>query len=212
MYCFTIAFELWDLSLQQDLQTKYISVTWPVSALPMPPKKGAAIAAWVTSTPAPVKAKVPKVSYLNKLTSSDWKGILYTVEGIDPEKFDTLATKNFSNWEDVRTTLGVEPAVITRLQDRLAELPQVRGWIENPPDFAAKASQPEVAPLESAAKSAISKRSAAQGLTDELLEKHKHKKHASYEAMRDVKVRKSRARTGSRTCVSPSAVWCDMAA
>ena len=99
----------------------------------MPPKKGAAIAAWVTSTPAPVKAKVPKVSYLNKLTSSEWKGILYTVEGIDPEKFDTLATKNFSNWEDVRTTLGVEPAVITRLQDRLAELPQVRGWIENPP-------------------------------------------------------------------------------
>ena len=103
----------------------------------------------------------------------------FTVEGIDPEKFDTLATKNFSSWEDVRTTLGVEPAVITRLQDRLAELPQVRGWIENPPDFAAKASQPEVAPLESAAKSAISKRSAAQGLTDELLEKHKHKKHAS---------------------------------
>ena len=132
MYCFTIAFELWDLSLQQDLQTKYISVTWPVSALPMPPKKGAAIAAWVTSTPAPVKAKVPKVSYLNKLTSSEWKGILYTVEGIDPEKFDTLATKNFSSWEDVRTTLGVEPAVITRLQDRLAEIPQVRGWIENP--------------------------------------------------------------------------------
>jgi len=25
----------------------------------------------------------------------------FTVEGIDPEKFDTLATKNFSNWEDV---------------------------------------------------------------------------------------------------------------
>ena len=184
------ALELWDLLLHQCLRVMgSIASTGltdkghqrDVACLgsPMPPKKGAAIAAWVTSTPAPVKAKVPKVSYLNKLTSSEWKGILYTVEGIDPEKFDTLATKNFSSWEDVRTTLGVEPAVITRLQDRLAELPQVRGWIENPPDFAAKASQPEVAPLESAAKSAISKRSAAQGLTDELLEKHKHKKHAS---------------------------------
>ena len=73
------------------------------------------------------------MSYLNKLTSSDLKGILETVEGIDPAKFDVLATKNFSSWEDVRTTLGVEPAVITRLQDRLADLPHVRAGSINPP-------------------------------------------------------------------------------
>ena len=99
----------------------------------MPPKNTPKLAAWVTSTPAPVKAKVPKVTFLNKLTSSDLIGILYTVEGIDPAKFDTLATKNFSSWEDVRTTLGVEPAVITRLQDRLADLPHVRAGSINPP-------------------------------------------------------------------------------
>jgi hypothetical protein len=56
------------------------------------------------------------------------KGILFTVEGIDQEKFDTLTTKNFSNWEDVRKTLNVEPAVIVRLQDMLADRPEVKGW------------------------------------------------------------------------------------
>ena len=34
-----------------------------------------------------------------------------------PAKFDTLATRNFSSWEDVRRTLVVEPAVIARLKD-----------------------------------------------------------------------------------------------
>ena len=34
-----------------------------------------------------------------------------------PAKFDTLATRNFSSWEDVRKTLVVEPAVIARLKD-----------------------------------------------------------------------------------------------
>jgi hypothetical protein len=36
------------------------------------------------------------VTDINKLTSSDLKGILFTVEGIDPAKFDILATRNFS--------------------------------------------------------------------------------------------------------------------
>ena len=40
IYCFTSAFELWDLSLQQDLQTKDISVTWPVSALRCRQRRG----------------------------------------------------------------------------------------------------------------------------------------------------------------------------
>ena len=100
---------------------------------------------WVESTPAPPKAKVPKVTELNKLTSSESRGILFTVEGIDPKHFDTLATKNFSSWEDVRTTLGVEPAVIVRLQDKLADRPEVKGWIEKPDDFPAESSQPATA-------------------------------------------------------------------
>ena len=145
----------------------------------MPPKKKSKPPSWVASTAAPPKPKVPRVTVLNQITSNDLKGIFFTVEGIDQTHFDKLATKNFSSWEDVRITLGVPVEVIVRLQDKLADLPQVRGWVDKPGDFAAKASQPEVAPLESAAKSAISKRSAAQGLTDELLEKHKHKKHAS---------------------------------
>ncbi len=62
------------------------------------------------------------------MTSSDLKGNQgLTVEGIDPEKFDTLATKNFSSWEDVHTTLCVLPAgeVIVRLQNMLAD----KTWI-----------------------------------------------------------------------------------
>ena len=55
---------------------------------------------------------------------------------IDPEKFDTLVTKNFSNWEDVRKTPNVEPGVIVRLQDRLADRPEVTGWVQKPGDFA----------------------------------------------------------------------------
>ena len=117
----------------------------------------------------------------------------FTVEGIDPEKFDTLATKNFSSWEDVRTTLGVLPEVIVRLQDMLADHPEVKGWVEKPGDLA-ESSTPEVSPPESAAKSNISKRHAAQGLSDDVLERHKDKRHASCEAMREVKVRKSHAR------------------
>ena len=117
-------------------------------------------------------------------------------EGIDQEKFDTLTKSNFSNWGgDVRKTLNVEPAVIVRLQNRLADRPEVKGWIEKPDDFPAESSQPDVAPPESTAKSAISKRHVAQGLTSELLEMHKDKRHATYEAMRPLKVRKSRART-----------------
>ena len=119
---------------------------------PMPPKKGAAIAAWVTSTPAPFKAKVPKVSYLNKLTSSDWKGIVATVdERIEWCQFETLVTKNFSSWEDVRKHLGVEPEVIVRLQDRLAEHPSVLKWVQKPGEFASDPSQPDILPPESAA-------------------------------------------------------------
>jgi hypothetical protein len=72
------------------------------------------------------------VTDLNKQTSSELRGIHFTVEGIDQEKFDTLATINFSNWEDVRETLGTEPAVIVPLQDRLADRPEVKGWVEKP--------------------------------------------------------------------------------
>jgi hypothetical protein len=39
------------------------------------------------------------------LTSSDLKENRFTVEVIDPAKFDTLAARNFSNREDVRKTL-----------------------------------------------------------------------------------------------------------
>ena len=159
----------------------------------MPPKKKPMPPPWVASSPAPAKVKVPSVKELNKFTSSDLKGIFFTVEGIDQTHFDKLATNNFSSWEDVRTTLGVEPAVIVRLQDRLADRPEVKGWVEKPGDFA-ESSTPEVSPPESAAKSNISKRHAAQGLSDDVLERHKDKKHATYEAMRDVQVRKSRAR------------------
>ena len=157
----------------------------------MPPKK---LPSWVASSPAPAKVKVPHVKELNKFTSSDLKGILFTVEGIDQEKFDTLTKSNFSNWEDVRKTLNVEPAVIVRLQDMLADRPEVKGWVEKPGDFPAEASTPEVSQPESAATSNISKRQAAQGLNDEVLERHKDKRHASYEAIREVQVRKSHAR------------------
>ncbi len=85
-----------------------------------------------------------------------------------------------------------------RIQGRLADRPDVKGWAEKPGDCPAESSLPEVSPLESAAKSTISKRRAAQCLTDDLLEKHNDKKHASQEAMRNLKVRKSRARSESR--------------
>ena len=75
------------------------------------------------------------MTVLNQITSNDLKGIFFTVEGIDQTHFDMLATKNFSSWEDVRITLGVPVEVIVRLQDKLADLPQVRGWIEKPGDF-----------------------------------------------------------------------------
>ena len=101
----------------------------------MPPKKKPMPPPWVASSPAPAKVKVPSVKELNKFTSSDLKGIFFTVEGIDQTHFDKLATNNFSSWEDVRTTLGVEPAVIVRLQDRLADRPEVKGWVEKPGDF-----------------------------------------------------------------------------
>jgi hypothetical protein len=94
----------------------------------------------------------------------------------------------------VRKTLNVEPAVIVRLQDMLADRPEVKGWVEKPGDFPAEASMPEVSPPESAAKSNISKRKAAQGLSDDVLERHRDKRNVSYEAMRELKVRKSHAR------------------
>ena len=150
----------------------------------MPPKKKPEKPpSWVASTAAPPKPKVPRVTVLNQITSNDLKGIFFTV---DQTHFDKLATKNFSSWEDVRITLGVPVEVIVRLQDKLADLPQVRGWIEKPGDFAAESSQPVVSSpeSESAATSAISKRSAAQGLTEDMLAKHKDKKHPSAEAMR----------------------------
>ena len=180
----------------------------------MPPKKKKPEKppSWVASTAAPPKVKVPNVKVLNQITSSDLKGIFFTVEGIDQTHFDKLATKNFGSWEDVRTTLGVQPDVIVRLQDKLADLPQVRGWIEKPGDFAAESSQPVVSSpeSESAATSAISKRCEAQGLTEDMLAKHKDKKHPSAEAMRERQVRnltRAHAHLGS-----PSTVWCDMAA
>ena len=101
----------------------------------MPPKKKSKPPSWVASTAAPPKPKVPRVTVLNQITSNDLKGIFFTVEGIDQTHFDKLATKNFSSWEDVRITLGVPVEVIVRLQDKLADLPQVRGWIEKPGDF-----------------------------------------------------------------------------
>ena len=88
----------------------------------------------------------------------------------------------------------------------------MRGWIEKPGDFAAESSQPVVSSpeSESAATSAISKRCEAQGLTEDMLAKHKDKKHPSAEAMRERQVRnltRAHAHLGS-----PSTVWCDMAA
>jgi hypothetical protein len=79
----------------------------------------------------------------------------------------------------VHTTLCVLPEVIVRLQDMLADHPEVKGWVEKPGDFPAEASTPEVSPPESAAKSNISKHQAAQGLSDDVLERHKDKRHAS---------------------------------
>jgi hypothetical protein len=50
------------------------------------------------TTAAPAKVKVPKVTDLNRLTSSDWRGIVATVdERIEWRQFETLVTKNFSS-------------------------------------------------------------------------------------------------------------------
>ena len=129
--------------------------------------------AWVETTAAPAKPKVPKleVTDLNKLTSSDLKGILATVdERIEWCQFETLVTKNFNSWEDVRRHLGVAPEVIVRLQDRLAEHPSVLKWVQKPDEFASEPSQPDILPPESATKSGISKRKQEQGLDEALLE------------------------------------------
>ncbi len=79
----------------------------------------------------------------------------------------------------MHTTLCVLPEVIVRLQDMLADHPEVKGWVEKPGDLPAEASTPEVSPPESAAKSNISKHQAVQGLSDDVLERHKDKRHAS---------------------------------
>ncbi len=80
------------------------------------PKKPKPTPAWVARTAAPAKLIVPKVTVLNKLTSSEWKGFVATVdERIEWCQFQTLVTKNFSSWEDVRKHLGVDPEVIVRL-------------------------------------------------------------------------------------------------
>jgi hypothetical protein len=133
----------------------------------MPPKKKAMPPPWVASSPAPAKVtvRVPSVKELSKFTSSDLRGIFFTVEGIDQTHFDKLATENFSSWEDVRTSTTLR--------------------------VAAESSTPEVSPPESAAKSNISKRHAAQGLRAMACWRglHKDKKHATYEATRDVRVR-----------------------
>ena len=180
---------------------------------PKKPKRPQQRPAWVATAAAPAKVKVPKVTDLNKLTSSDWKGIVATVdERIEWCQFETLVTKNFSSWEDVRKHLGVDPEVIVRLQDRLAEHPSVLKWVQKPGEFASEPSQPDILPPESATKSGISKRKQEQGLDDTLLEKHKDKKHAAYEAMRDLQVQISRVRASTHTVVSPSTAWCDMAA
>ena len=104
--------ELWEVGFQHHKAHQALQLL-PVT---MAPKKRPT-PTWVESTPAPPKAKVPKVTELNKLTSSESRGILFTVEGIDPKHFDALVTRNFSSWEDVRKTLVVEPAVIARLKD-----------------------------------------------------------------------------------------------
>jgi hypothetical protein len=165
----------------------------------------------VASSPAPAKVKVPSVKELNKFTSNDLKGFLFTVEGIDPEKFDTLATKNLGSWEDVHTTLCVLPEVIVRLQDMLADHPEAKGWVEKPGDFPAEASTPEVSPPESAAKSNISKHQAAQGLSDDVLESTKTRD--TRRKRRCVKLRcENLTRARTRIFGSPSTVLSDMAA
>ena len=72
----------------------------------MAPKKPKPRPAWVETTAAPAKVKVPKVTDLrdlNRLTSSDWKGIVATVdERIEWCQFETLVTKNVGSWADVR--------------------------------------------------------------------------------------------------------------
>ncbi len=70
-------------------------------ALAMPPKRKPP-PSWVASSPAPAKVKVLDVNEGSQQVDVErLKRKSFTVEGIDPEKFDTLATKNFSSWEDV---------------------------------------------------------------------------------------------------------------
>ena len=174
----------------EPLSNYLLASTMPPKKPPKPPP------AWVARTAAPAKPIVPKVTVLNKLTSSEWKGIVATVdERIEWSQFQTLVTKNFSSWEDVRKHLGVDPEVIVRLQDRLAEHPSVLKWVQKPDEFASEPSQPEILPPELATKSVISKRKQEQGLDDTLLEKHASKRHAAYEAMRDLQVQISRPRS-----------------
>ena len=60
---------------------------------------------------------------INKLTSSDLKGILFTVEGIDPAKFDTLATRNFSGWKYMRKIrCGTQSSCASRAGWRIVPL------------------------------------------------------------------------------------------
>ena len=85
------AFELWDLrhfkrglfsstgTVRTDLSSATLKTKHSRSMLT---KQGKAKPSWVASTPAPATVKVPKVTHLNKLTSSDLKGIRFLVEGI----------------------------------------------------------------------------------------------------------------------------------
>ena len=78
--------ELWEVGFQHHKAHQALQIL-PVT---MAPKKRPT-PTWVESTPAPPKAKVPKVTELNKLTSSESRGILFTVEGIDPHHRGEIA-------------------------------------------------------------------------------------------------------------------------
>ena len=80
------AFELWDLHHSRGYYVRTVVYCTGTGTSTLEnhtaSMRSRAKPSWVASTPAPATVKFPKVTHLNKLTSSDLKGIRFLIEGI----------------------------------------------------------------------------------------------------------------------------------
>ena len=65
--------------------------------------------------------KIPAISHLNKLTSSDDAHRLLQVEGHTFSREDLLNTTDFDDWDDFRKRMRISHEVTARVQDKVQD-------------------------------------------------------------------------------------------